>query len=62
LLADFDLTFKPSIDRKVIAELSTLRFVEEKRNVLLGPPIANSSACSTSARRCYTRLAPTGGT
>ena len=38
-LADFDLDFQPSIDRAVVAELSTLRFVEDKRNViLLGPP------------------------
>ena len=38
-LAEFDLDFQPSLDRAVIAELSTLRFVEEKRNViLLGPP------------------------
>ena len=38
-LADFELDFQPSIDRAVIAELSTLRFVEERRNVLLlGPP------------------------
>lgn len=38
-LSEFDFDFQPSLDRKVIAELSTLRFVEEKRNViLLGPP------------------------
>lgn len=38
-LADFDFDFQPSLDRKQVAELSTLRFVEEKRNViLLGPP------------------------
>lgn len=38
-LAEFDFDFQPSLDRKVIAELSTLRFVEDKRNViLLGPP------------------------
>jgi DNA replication protein DnaC len=38
-LADFDLDFQPSIDRKQLAELSTLRFVEERRNLLLlGPP------------------------
>src|SRR5579864_6718023 len=37
-LADFDLDFQPSIDRKQIAELSTLRFVEERRNVLLLGP------------------------
>jgi DNA replication protein DnaC len=38
-LAEFDLDFQPSLDRAVIAELSTLRFFEDKRNViLLGPP------------------------
>jgi DNA replication protein DnaC len=38
-LMDFDFDFQPSIDRQVVAELSTLRFIEEKRNVLLvGPP------------------------
>jgi len=38
-LADFDFDFQPSLDRKVVAELSTLRFVEERRNIiLLGPP------------------------
>jgi DNA replication protein DnaC len=38
-LAEFDFDFQPGVDRQVVAELSTLRFVEEKRNViLLGPP------------------------
>jgi len=38
-LAQFEFDFQPSIDRSVIAELSTLRFVEERRNALfLGPP------------------------
>ncbi|HEV8164483.1 MAG TPA: IS21-like element helper ATPase IstB, partial [Actinomycetota bacterium] len=38
-LADFEFDYQPSIDRKVLSELSTLRFVEEHRNVLLlGPP------------------------
>lgn len=38
-LANFDFDFQPSIDRQVVAELSTLRFIEEKRNVLfVGPP------------------------
>lgn len=38
-LADFDFDFQPSLDRKQIAELSTLRFIEDHRNViLLGPP------------------------
>ena len=38
-LENFEFDFQPSIDRAVIAELSTLRFVEERRNLLfLGPP------------------------
>jgi DNA replication protein DnaC len=38
-LAEFDFDFQPSLDRKLVAELSTLRFVSERRNVLLlGPP------------------------
>lgn len=38
-LDQFDFDFQPSIDRKEIAELSTLRFIEERRNILLlGPP------------------------
>lgn len=38
-LADFDFDYQPSIDRAIVGELSTLRFVEERRNVLLlGPP------------------------
>jgi DNA replication protein DnaC len=38
-LAEFDFDFQPSLDRKLIAELSTLRFVEQRRNIiLLGPP------------------------
>jgi DNA replication protein DnaC len=38
-LAEFDFDFQPGLDRKQVAELSTLRFVEERRNViLLGPP------------------------
>lgn len=38
-LATFDFDFQPGLDRKLVAELSTLRFIEERRNViLLGPP------------------------
>lgn len=38
-LEEFDLDFQPSLDRTVLAELSTLRFIEEQRNIiLLGPP------------------------
>jgi DNA replication protein DnaC len=46
-LAEFDLDFQPSLDRKVLAELSTLRFVEPRRNViLLGH---RASACASRA-------------
>jgi len=38
-LADFDFSFQPSIDRKQIQELATLRFLANAENVvLLGPP------------------------
>jgi DNA replication protein DnaC len=38
-LDQFDFSFQPSIDKRVIKELSGLRFIEERANVLfLGPP------------------------
>ena len=38
-LADFDFSAQPSVDAKLIAELATLRFVEDATNLLLiGPP------------------------
>jgi DNA replication protein DnaC len=38
-MADFDYAFQPGVDKKQIAELLTLRFVEQAENVLLlGPP------------------------
>jgi len=38
-LSQFDFSFQPSIDRRQILELETLRFVSEASNViLLGPP------------------------
>jgi len=38
-LDDFDYAFQPSIDRKKLAELSSLRFIDTKENILfLGPP------------------------
>ena len=38
-MADFDYSFQPSVDKRQIAELLTLRFVENRENVLLlGPP------------------------
>ena len=38
-LADFDFDAQPSVDRSLVAELATLRFVEDATNVLfIGPP------------------------
>lgn len=38
-LSDFDFSAQPSVDRKLVEELSTLRFLEDATNVLLiGPP------------------------
>ncbi|RLE09784.1 hypothetical protein DRJ04_09630 [Candidatus Aerophobetes bacterium] len=38
-LAQFDFSFQPSVDKRKIKELSTLKFIEEKENVIfLGPP------------------------
>lgn len=38
-LADFDFNFQPSVDRKQIQELATLRFLAHAENVIfLGPP------------------------
>jgi DNA replication protein DnaC len=38
-LADFDFSFQPSVDRKQIQELATLRFLAHGENVIfLGPP------------------------
>ena len=67
-LAEFDLDFQPGIDRKVVAELSTLRFVEERRNfILLGPPgvgkshlaIALGVAATEAGYRTYFTAAAT---
>jgi len=38
-LKEFDFTFQPSIDRKVILEFTTLRFIYNTENIVfLGPP------------------------
>jgi len=38
-LDDFDYAFQPSMDRKKLEELSSLRFIDNRENILfLGPP------------------------
>ena len=45
-LDEFDFTAQPSLDRRLVEELATLRFIEEKANVvLLGPP-GRGSQCT----------------
>jgi DNA replication protein DnaC len=59
-LSDFDFSFQPSIDRTLVEELATGRFMAEGRNVVFqGPPgvgkthlaIALGLACSESGQR-----------
>ena len=45
-LEDFDFEAQPRLDRKLVDELATLRFIEEKANLLLiGPPGVGKMVC-----------------
>jgi len=48
-LAGFDFDFQPQLDRALVAELSTLRFVEERRNVLLLAPASRATSAVRSS-------------
>ena len=43
-IEDFDFNFQPSINKNVILDLATLRFVEEKSNILF---VGNSGVGKT---------------
>lgn len=59
-LADFDVDAAAGIDRKLIEELGTCRYLESATNILLiGPSVIEGSSaewlCSSSSGRCCDR-------
>lgn len=57
---DFDYEFQPTVDRKLVEDLATLRFIDENRPILfLGQPGCGKTHCesgSTSPARTGTRV------
>lgn len=48
-MADFDYSFQPGVDKKQVADLMTLRFVDQAENVvLLGPPGVGKTHIATA--------------
>ncbi len=62
-LEDFDFTAQPGLDRKLVEELASLRFVEEAGNVLpIGPPgVGNTPLRSALATRRHLPRGELGG-
>jgi DNA replication protein DnaC len=52
-MSDFDFDFQPSIDKRQIEELCTMRFVQNAENVVfLGPPGVGKTHLATALGRC----------
>jgi DNA replication protein DnaC len=51
-LEQFDYSAQPGLDRRLIDDLATLRFVQEKANVLLIGPPDHLSHCPPRCRHC----------
>lgn len=59
MLSDFDFTFQPSIDKRQIDELATMRFAENAENIVfLGPPSVGKPhlASALGIQAAYHRL------
>ena len=51
-LSDFDFSFQPSIDKRQIDELATMRFLENSENIVfLGPPGVGKTHLATALGR-----------
>lgn len=65
--ADFDFSFQPELDRDLVMELATLRFLKEGRNILLAGMSGTGKShigmaiclngCASNRRVCYTTSA-----
>ena len=60
-LDDFDFSFQPSIDKRQIDELATMRFLENGENVVfLGPPGVGKTHLASALGRAAAALPLTG--
>jgi hypothetical protein len=51
-IEDFEFSFQPSVDRKLVADLASLRFIGENRPILfLGQPGCGKTHCETPIHR-----------